>query len=234
MRREALSRDVVLVDSPAGGAHVEGVEGLAGREALEPGDAYLDDEAAAGLEVGRDVAEARDLRLLRRQVGDRIEDQVGDRERSVHGRRCEVANRHVDVFATRLCAQFRGHRLRQLNSVHQHSPLRERQRDPSRPDPELERASASRGLEEEVDDRRLEHLRRRLVVPRGDALVEVAVVVMHGRHDSVREHSIRLECQLDEAAGRRGLGHAAGIKAARLARPAGYEHAGSTVDDCVI
>ena len=68
MRREPLVRDVVLVDAPSRLAHVEGVERLAGREPLELGDADLDDEAAAGLEVRRRVAEARDLRLLRRQV----------------------------------------------------------------------------------------------------------------------------------------------------------------------
>jgi hypothetical protein len=60
-------------------------------------------------------------------------------------------------------------------------PLRERQRDPTRSDPELERASASGELDEEVDDRvddrRVEHLDSGLVVPRRDALVEVAVVV---------------------------------------------------------
>ena len=118
--------------------------GLAGREPLELGNADLDDEAAAGLEVRRDVAEARDLRRLRRQVHDRVEDQVGDGERPVDGRRREVADRDADVLAARLRAQPRDHRLRQLDPVHRHSPLRERERDPARPDPELERASARR------------------------------------------------------------------------------------------
>ena len=99
MGREALPRDVVLVESPSGLAHVEGEDGLAWREPLEPGDTYLDDEATAGFEVRRDVAEACDLRRLRRQVRDRIEDQVRDGERPVHGRRREVADRHADIFA---------------------------------------------------------------------------------------------------------------------------------------
>jgi len=126
MGREALRRDVVLVEPPSGLAHVEGADRLAGREPLEPGNAYLDHEAAAGLEVRRDVAEARDLLRLRRQVHDRVEDQVRDGERSVHGRRREIADGHADVFGARLRAQLRDHRLRQLDPVHGHSPLRER------------------------------------------------------------------------------------------------------------
>jgi hypothetical protein len=65
------------------------------------------------------------------------------------------------------------------------APLGERQRDPAGPDPELERASASGELDEEIHDRLddlgREHVCRRLVVPRGDALVEVAVVGLHRR-----------------------------------------------------
>ena len=68
------------------------------------------------------------------------------------------------------------------------STLREWERDPARPDPELERAPAPRQLREQVDgrvdDRRVEHLLELagLVVPRGDALVEVAVLAEHGRN----------------------------------------------------
>src|SRR5947208_6343714 len=69
--------------------------------------------------------------------------------------------------------------------MHPHSSLREREPDPACPDPELERASAPGELDEEVDDRvdgpRVEHHFGGLVVPRGDALVEVAVVV-HSRN----------------------------------------------------
>ena len=163
---------------------------LAGRKPLQTGDAHLDHEAAAGLEVRRDVAEAGDLRRLRRQVHDRVEDQVRDGERPVHGRRREVADRHADVFAARLRTQPRDHRLRQLDPVHRHSPLGERERDAACPDPELERAAASGQLGEEVDDRldrlRAERLRRGVVVAGGDALVEVAVLVGHRRNLSAR------------------------------------------------
>src|SRR2546421_9655899 len=64
------------------------------------------------------------FRSLRRQVHDRVEDQVGDGEGPVHGRRGEVADRHPDVLGARLFAQPRDHRLRQdrkstrLNSSH--------------------------------------------------------------------------------------------------------------------
>src|SRR5215210_2464808 len=49
MGDEALVRDVVLVESPSVLAHVEDAERVAARELLKPGDAHLDDEAAAGL-----------------------------------------------------------------------------------------------------------------------------------------------------------------------------------------
>ena len=86
MRDQPLVRDVVLVDPPVRLAAVEDVEGLAGRKPPELRDHDLDDEAAAGLEVRRRIAEARDLRRLRRQVHDRVEDQVHERERPVDRR----------------------------------------------------------------------------------------------------------------------------------------------------
>jgi hypothetical protein len=62
----------------------------------------LNDEAAARLEVRRDVAEARDVRRLRRQVLDRAEDEVSNRERLLGGRGREVADRHADLVAAGL------------------------------------------------------------------------------------------------------------------------------------
>ena len=54
----------------------------------------------------------------------------------------------------------------------------ERQRDAAGADPELERRAVAGELREEVDggldDRRLEHVGRRLVVPRRDLLAEVS------------------------------------------------------------
>ena len=113
---------------------MEEVDRLARREPLEVGDADLDHEAAAGLEVRGRVAEARDLRLLRRQVHDRVVDEIDERERPVHPRRREVADRHADVVAARLRAQPRDHRLREVDPVHRHAALRQREGDPARPD----------------------------------------------------------------------------------------------------
>ena len=104
MGREALNGDVVLVEAPAGVADVEGADGLPGRKPPELGDSHLDEEAAAGLEVRRHVAKARDLRRLRRQIRDRVEDEMCEREGPVDGRCREVPDRDADVLAARLCS----------------------------------------------------------------------------------------------------------------------------------
>jgi hypothetical protein len=85
-------------------AEVEDDVLLARREPLEIRHPDLDDETAARLEVRRDVAEARHLRRLRRQVHDRVEDQVRDRERACDRRRGEVPDGDADVVAARLRA----------------------------------------------------------------------------------------------------------------------------------
>ena len=80
--------------------------------------------------------------------------------------------------------QSRDHRLRHVDAVYRHAAPRERKRDAPRPDRELERAATSGELGQEVDDRidrlRVEHLGV-VVVGRGDALVEVPVIV-HARN----------------------------------------------------
>ena len=67
------------------------------------GHADLDHEAAAGLEVRGDAAEVGDLRFLRRQVHDRVEDEVRDRDCPIHARRA----RPRDAKASRLSSQPR-------------------------------------------------------------------------------------------------------------------------------
>ena len=91
--------------SPRRSAAGEDVEGLAGREPPELRDHHLDDEAAAWLEVRGRVPEARDLVGLRRQVHDRVEHEVDERERPVDRGRREVADRHVDRVAAGLGRQ---------------------------------------------------------------------------------------------------------------------------------
>ena len=75
--------------------------------------------------------------------------------------------------------------------MHRHPAPRERKRNATRPDSELERPSGSGTLDEEVDDRlddrRIELLTVRLVVARRDALVEVAVVVHAPKSSRLRK-----------------------------------------------
>ena len=141
--------------------------------------ADLDHEAAARLEVRGDVLEARDLRVLRRQVADRVEDDVRERERAVDLRRREVADRDLDLLPAGLLAQLGDHRLGEVDPVHADAALRERQRDPAGADPELERRSVAGELGEEVDRRiehvRLEHVGRGLVVALRHVLAEVVL-----------------------------------------------------------
>jgi hypothetical protein len=184
MGREALRRDVVLVDPPSRLAQMEGAQGLTGRKPPEPGHAYLDDEAAAGREVRRDVTEARDLSRLRRQVRDRVEDQVRDGERPVDPRGRKVPDRHRDVRAVRLCVQLRDHRLGHVDPGDGHSALSKRDSHPTCSDAELERTPAPGQLGQEVDGgvdaRPVEHVVNGIVVARGDGLAEVTVVVHPG------------------------------------------------------
>jgi hypothetical protein len=156
----------------------ENAHGLAGRQPPEARNPDLDHEAAAWLEVGSGVLEAGDLLVLRRQVPDRVEDEVGERERIVDARGREVADRHVDVVGPRLRAQPRDHRLRKVDPAHADTAPGQRQRDPTGADAELECGTVSSELCEEVhhgvDDRRVEH-RRVLVVTGGDRLAEVVL-----------------------------------------------------------
>src|SRR5262249_58296184 len=98
--------DVVLVEAePRRALEVERLDRLAGRETAERRQSDLDHEATALLEVCGGVLEARDLRLLGRQVHDRVEDEVDERERPVDARRPELADRHRDLRAAGLRAK---------------------------------------------------------------------------------------------------------------------------------
>jgi hypothetical protein len=151
MRREVLRRDVVLVDPPLRFARVEGAASLTRREPLQLWDPDLDHKTAAGLEVGRHVAEARYLSSLRRQIHDRVEDQIGEGKRSVDGRGGEVADRYPNLFGAWLGSEPREHRPGQVDAVYRHPQPRERQRDAPGADAKLERAPASSDPCQEVD-----------------------------------------------------------------------------------
>ena len=100
VRDRYLARDVVLLEPNMGRRRREYVEGLARRETLKLGDVVLDDETAAGLQVCGDGPEALDLFILGGQVRDRVAQEVGECERSVHLGGREIANGHLDVRRT--------------------------------------------------------------------------------------------------------------------------------------
>ena len=102
--------------------------------------------------MGGDVPEARNLLVLRREVHDRVRDEIRERERAVHSRRREVADRDADLLGAWLGPQLRDHRLRQVDSVHPHATPRERERDPAGPDAEFERVPAASEIGQERDD----------------------------------------------------------------------------------
>src|SRR5919199_1353660 len=139
VRDQALPDNVVLVESEMRRGHVEGLKRLAGRKPPKPRYDHLDDEAAAGLEMRRDVLKAGDLLVLRGEVHDRVGDEVRDRERAVHGRRGEVPDRDADLLRARLGAEPCHHRFRQVDPVDGYPAARERERNPARADAQLER-----------------------------------------------------------------------------------------------
>ena len=159
MRDEPLRVEVELVDADVGVAEIEDLEPLRVRHA------DLDHEAAAGLEMRRGVREYGHLAVLARDVVDRVEDGVDERERPLDPRRRHVADRDRDLV--RLLAQLRDHVRGQVDACHADTALRERHGDPAGADRKLECPAAREGLEE-VDDRLDRHAGRRRVVARGD------------------------------------------------------------------
>ena len=83
VRDEPLVRDVVGVEAEVRLAEGEGADRLAERKPLQVGQPDLDQEMATGLEMRGDVLKARDLLVLRRQILDRVVDEVGQTERPV-------------------------------------------------------------------------------------------------------------------------------------------------------
>ena len=126
----------------------------------------------------RDIPEARNLLVLRRQVHDRVEDEVGERERVVDRRRRKVADRHADRVGAGLRLEPRNHCLREVDAMYPNPAGREGQRDAAGADTELEcRAApgqARQEVDDRVDDRRREYLRV-LVIAGGDTLTEEIV-----------------------------------------------------------
>src|SRR5215210_1957570 len=87
------------------------------------------------------VLEAGDLLVLRRQVVDRVEDEVRERERPVHSRGGEVADRDGNIGAAGLLPQLRHHLAREIDAVYLDAALPQRQCYAAGADAELERGT---------------------------------------------------------------------------------------------
>src|SRR5207245_2745767 len=123
---------------------------LAGGEPLPRRDDDLDHEAAARVEMVRDIAEALDLRVLRREVHDRVPYEVSERECARHLRGGEVANRHIDGGGTRLRSQLFDHGRRKLDAAYPDASASERQGEATSADAEFKDGPTSSQIREEV------------------------------------------------------------------------------------
>jgi hypothetical protein len=89
----------------------------------------LDDEVPAGFEVGGRTLGARHLLVLRGQVRDRGEYEVGEPEGAVDPCPREIADRDPCLLRTRLPAKLFEHRLGDVDAVHGHASPAERERE---------------------------------------------------------------------------------------------------------
>ena len=125
------------------------------------------------------VSEDLDLARLGRDVHDRVEDQVDERERPLDARRRHVADGDRHGPAARLGAQPLEHRPRQLDAMHLDAERRKRECDPPRADRELEHPAAGSQLREHPhslgDGSAVDHRLGDIVVGARDRLVEEAV-----------------------------------------------------------
>jgi hypothetical protein len=114
--------------------------------------------------VARHVPEARHLRVLRGQVHDRVEHQVGQREGPVGRGGGEVADGDRDAVAARLGPQPGHHGPGQVDAVHLDAAPGQRQRDPAGADAQLQGPPAAGQLGQHagrrLHGRRVEHVLR--------------------------------------------------------------------------
>jgi hypothetical protein len=185
VRSHRLRDDVVDIKRPLRRAHVKRHDGLPRRKAAQIWDSDLNDETAIGLKVRGDVAEARNLGFLSREIHDRVEDQVRDGERPIHTRRREVADRDTDGVAARLGAQPSDHSGRELDAMNRNAAARQRKCDAPGADAKFQGAAAAREIRQHINcwfhEGGLEHVRGRLVVRRRDPFSKIAILVFHER-----------------------------------------------------
>jgi hypothetical protein len=101
----------------------------------------------------RGVLEAGDLAVLRRQVEDRVEDEVDERELAVDTRRRHVAGDGLDPLRSRLRGEAGQHRPGAVDADDAHPALGQGQRNPPGADRELERPPVAGEGREPVDGR---------------------------------------------------------------------------------
>ncbi len=181
VRDEPLRVEVELVDADVGVAEVEHLE------PLPVVHADLHHQAASGRKMPRRVLEHRNLSVLRGDVVDRVEDDVGERERPLHSRGRHVAD--LDPDLVRLRSQLRDHVRREVDAGDPHASGRERHRDPAGADRQLEGAAARQRLQE-VDDRLDWHAGRRGVVALRDLACEPVL-----RHPARFSFPCRFACR---------------------------------------
>ncbi len=167
VRGPALRRQVVGVEAQVSLAHLERDGDLSRRHPADRRHPQLDHEPAAGSQVPGRVAEALDLLLLRAQVGDRVPDQVDERELAGHPGRRHVAHDDRDGALVDLAPQLRDHRCRELDPRDRYAASGQGDRDPTGPDGELERRPGAGQPGQEVDGG-IEYVGRELL---GRALV---------------------------------------------------------------
>ena len=108
------------------GRHSEGPNGLTGWQPLKIGHPDLDHEAPAWLQMRGDVLEAGDLLILRRQVHDRVEDQVGETRTALDSWSWRSRRSSPDLICAGLRPQPGDHRVGQIDAVYADAALGER------------------------------------------------------------------------------------------------------------
>jgi len=116
-------------------------------------DEAFDDEHPVWVEDLRHVLEALGLACLAEQAEQRVGDQIHQPERTADPDLRHVADGDRDRFSARLGPQPPDHRLRSVNSLHDHATARQGQRYPAGPDRQFQHSSAVRQLGEEVHRR---------------------------------------------------------------------------------
>ena len=97
--------------------------------------------AAARSQMGRNILEARDLLVRSRQVLDRVEHEVRERELALHTNGREIPDGDANVCTARLGSHPLHHCWRKVDDVNPNAAFRKRQSEPAATDSQLERGA---------------------------------------------------------------------------------------------